>query len=46
MHMLLEHWSMAQRRLQKLPNSHQKRALEWGIRTRNVSPNLFVFHMW
>ena len=46
MHMLLEHWSMAQRRSQKLPNSYQKRSLDWGIRTRTVSPNLFVFHMW
>lgn len=46
MHMLLEHWSMAQRRSRKLPNSYQKRALDWGIRTRTVSPKLFVFHMW
>lgn len=46
MHMMLEHWSMAERRLQNLPNSHQKRSLDWAVRTRTVSPNLFVFHMW
>ena len=46
MHMMLEHWSMAERRLHKLPNSHQKRALNWSIRTRTISPQLFVFQMW
>ena len=46
MHMMLEHWSMANRRLQNLPNSHQKRSLDWAVHTRNLSPNLFVFHMW
>ena len=46
MHMMLEHWPMATKRLQRLPNSHQKRTLDWAIRSKTLSPQLFVFHMW
>ena len=45
MHMMLEHWPMATKRLQRLPNSHQKRTLDWAIRSKTLSPQLFVFHM-
>ena len=46
MHMMLEHWPMATKRLQRLPNSHQKRSLDWAIRCKNIPRNLFAFHMW
>ncbi len=46
MHMMLGHWSMAQRRLQYLPNAHQTRMLRWNIQQRTLSPQLWIFTEW
>ncbi len=46
MHMMLGHWSMAQRRLQHLPNSHQTRMLHWNIQQRSLSTRLWIFSEW
>jgi hypothetical protein len=46
MHMMLEHWPMANNRVNTLHNSHQTRMLRSAIQNRQIPSTLWVFHEW